>query len=171
MKKFIKYPSNYVKASDINISGWLNKDYEEPTYTSGHWEAIAEFDDGSRLEFTRPYTANGNYALEEEQQYNIECELLDKATATGKEVVFYTVNFVGDSDTGIDASTDIKADTSTSYTAYVNGEILDVFDNFDRAKTALTKEVDNIVAGDGEDSIDYTGCYIEDDAGTVLYSY
>lgn len=123
MKKFIKYPSNYVKASDINISGWLNKDYEEPTYTSGHWEAIAEFDDGSRLEFTRPYTANGNYALEEEQQYNIERELLDKATATGKEVVFYTVNFVGDSDTGIDASTDIKADTDPEVQAALGREV------------------------------------------------
>ena len=87
--------SSCIKANTINISGWLDRGYEEPAYTSGHWEAIAEFDDGSRLEFTKPYTANGNYALEEEQQYNIECELLDKATATGKEVVFYTVNFVG----------------------------------------------------------------------------
>ena len=29
-------------------------------------------------------------------QYDIECDLLDRATATGKEVVFYTVNFVCD---------------------------------------------------------------------------
>lgn len=80
-RTFTKYPSNYVRAS---------------SYKSAHWEAIAEFDDGTTLEFDKPYTANGNYALESEQQYNIECELLEKASNTGKEVVFYTVNFVED---------------------------------------------------------------------------
>lgn len=87
MKKFIKYPSNYVKASTVG---------EYAPYRSAHWEAIAEFADGTTLEFTRPYTADGNYRAEEEQQYNIESELLRKATNTGKEVVFYTVNFVGE---------------------------------------------------------------------------
>lgn len=94
MKRYIQSKSN----NTINISGRLNRDTEGEyaPYKSAHWEAIAEFDDGSTLEFTKPYTANGNYALEQEQQYNIECELLDKAVATGKEVVFYTVNFVGE---------------------------------------------------------------------------
>lgn len=77
----------YVKSSEF---------FDEPTCSSAHWEAIAEFDDGTTLEFTKPYTANGNYDLEQEQQYNIEQELLDKAVNTGKEVVFYTVNFVCD---------------------------------------------------------------------------
>lgn len=51
------------------------------------------FSDGSELEFTRPFTAKGSRA-EDEQQYDIECELLEKAVATGKEVIFYSVNFV-----------------------------------------------------------------------------
>lgn len=82
-RRFTKYPSNYVKA---------NSD----TCESAHWEAIAEFSDGTTLEFTKPYTANGNYALEIEEEYNIGCELLEKATNTGKKVVYYTVNFVED---------------------------------------------------------------------------
>ena len=81
-RQFRKYPSNYVKA---------NSD----TCKSAHWEAIAEFSDGTTLEFTRPVTVSGLEA-EADQQYDIECELLDKATNTGKEVVFYTVNFVCD---------------------------------------------------------------------------
>ena len=63
--------------------------YQGPCY----WEAIAMFSDGSELEFTRPFTAKGSRA-EDEQQYDIECELLEKAVATGKEVIFYSVNFV-----------------------------------------------------------------------------
>ena len=76
-----------------------------------HWHAIAEFSDGTTLEFDRAYNADGNYSLENEEQYGIESELLTKATDTGKEVTFYSVDFVDDSDIGIDASTDIKADT------------------------------------------------------------
>lgn len=86
----------YIKNNTTNISGWLNDEFgDEPAYTSAHWEAIAELDDGTRIEFIRPCTVR-NYADVEEQQYNIECELLDKAADTGKEVVFYTVNFVGE---------------------------------------------------------------------------
>lgn len=71
-------------------------DGEYAPYKSAHWEAIAEFSDGTTLEFTKPYTANGNYEMEEEQQYSIESELLRRAANTGKEVTFYTVNFVGE---------------------------------------------------------------------------
>ena len=60
-----------------------------------HWECIAELSDGSEIRFERLYRANGNYNKEEEEQYNLECELLEKAIATGKEVTFYTVNYVG----------------------------------------------------------------------------
>jgi len=92
MKRYIKSKTN----NTINISGWLKDEFfDEPTCSSAHWEAIAEFDDGTRLEFTRPCTVR-SYADVEEQQYNIECELLDKAVDTGKEIVFYTVNFVCD---------------------------------------------------------------------------
>ena len=60
------------------------------------------FSDGSELEFTRPFTAKGSRVEDEQQydiecellEYDIECELLEKAVATGKEVIFYSVNFV-----------------------------------------------------------------------------
>ena len=61
-----------------------------------HWEAYARFTDGTDIRFRKPYTANGNYEAEEEQQYRIECDLIYKATETGKEVEFYTVDFVED---------------------------------------------------------------------------
>lgn len=51
------------------------------------------FSDGSELEFTRPFTAKG-WRAEDEQQHDIESELLEKAVATGKDVIFYSVNFV-----------------------------------------------------------------------------
>lgn len=60
-----------------------------------HWEAIAEFSDGTTLEFIRPVTVRG-WRDEDEQQHLVEGELLDKAIATGKEVVFYSVHFVRD---------------------------------------------------------------------------
>ena len=59
-----------------------------------YWHAIARLEDGREIEFNRAYTANGNYAIECEQQYRVECELLARASSTGKEVVFYSVDFV-----------------------------------------------------------------------------
>ena len=79
-RTFTKYPSGYVRASS----------YEGRP----HWHAIAEFSDGTTLEFDKLYNANGNYALEEEEQYAIESDLLSRATDTGKEVTFYSVDFV-----------------------------------------------------------------------------
>ena len=61
-----------------------------------HWEAIARFTDGTEIRFNKPYTCNGDYEAEQEQQYRIEQNLLSKAADTGKEVEFYTVNFVED---------------------------------------------------------------------------
>lgn len=91
MKRYIQSKSN-----NTNIHGWLKDEFfDEPKCSSAHWEAIAEFDDGTTLEFTRPVTVKG-WQAENDQQYDIECDLLDRATATGKEVVFYTVNFVCD---------------------------------------------------------------------------
>ena len=81
-RTFTKYPSNYVGASSEFCK-------------SAHWEAIAEFSDGTELRFTRPVTVSG-WQAEDEQQYAIEQDLLRKAENTGKEVVFYTVNFVCD---------------------------------------------------------------------------
>lgn len=79
-RTFTKYPSGYVRASS----------YEGRP----HWHAIAEFSDGTTLEFDKLYNANGNYALEEEEQYAIESDLLSRAADTGKEVTFYSVDFV-----------------------------------------------------------------------------
>lgn len=81
-RTFTKYPSNYVKASS----------YEGRP----HWHAVAEFSDGTTLEFDKLYNANGNSALEEEEQYAIESDLLNRAVNTGKEVTFYSVDFVED---------------------------------------------------------------------------
>lgn len=58
-----------------------------------YWEAMATLEDGSEVRFTREYNADGNYYLEEEEQYNIECELLCKASDVGI-VTFYTVNLI-----------------------------------------------------------------------------
>ena len=80
--EFKRFISGYIKAS-------------EAVCNSAHWEAIAEFSDGTTLEFTRPVTVSG-WQAEDDQQYDVEQDLLRKAVATGKEVVFYTVNFVCD---------------------------------------------------------------------------
>ncbi len=77
MKRYIKSSRDY--------------DYSNEPY---YWEAIAEFSDGSELRFTRPYSESWN---DEEQQHAVEEILLDKASDTGKEIVYYTVNFVDNS--------------------------------------------------------------------------
>ena len=92
-RKFTKYPSNYVKA-DRSIKSSRYDSYDEST-PKAHWEARADFADGSSLEFNRPCTVTG-WQNEDEQQYEIESDLLRRAAETGKEVVFYTVNFVLD---------------------------------------------------------------------------
>ena len=61
-----------------------------------HWEAIARFSDGTELRFNRPYTAAGNFSAENQEQYEIEEELLNKAVDTGKEVETYSVVYVDD---------------------------------------------------------------------------
>lgn len=59
-----------------------------------HWHATAELSDGTTIEFERLYSANGNYHLEEVEQYRIETELLNRAAETGKVVIFYSVNYI-----------------------------------------------------------------------------
>jgi hypothetical protein len=77
--------------SDVEASSCINASSYEGR---PHWHAIAEFSDGTTLEFDKLYNANGNYALEEEEQYAIESNLLSRAADTDKEVTFYSVNFV-----------------------------------------------------------------------------
>ena len=60
-----------------------------------HWEAIAEYEDGFSIEKNFPYTANGNYAREEREKYDIECWLATFANDHG-EWTSYTVNYVED---------------------------------------------------------------------------
>ena len=45
---------------------------------NGKWVARATYADGTEIEKTFAYTANGNYEKECEEQYNIECWLLNK---------------------------------------------------------------------------------------------
>ena len=44
------------------------------------WVARARYEDGSEIEQRFPYTANGNYHAEREEQYRIECWLLERDT-------------------------------------------------------------------------------------------
>lgn len=53
------------------------------------WYAVAEYEDGTRIEKYYPYTANGNYNKECEEQYNIECNLLEK-----EGCIYYSVTYV-----------------------------------------------------------------------------
>lgn len=43
----------------------------------GKWIAKATYEDGTEIEKEYPYTANGNYYLENEEQHKIECELIE----------------------------------------------------------------------------------------------
>lgn len=41
------------------------------------WEASAEYADGTSVTKLFPYNEDGNYHLEEERKYELECWLLD----------------------------------------------------------------------------------------------
>lgn len=56
------------------------------------WLATVEFADGERIEKMFPYTANGNYRLEQEEQYNIE-ERMITTYGQDKEIVWYSVDY------------------------------------------------------------------------------
>lgn len=55
-----------------------------------YWEAIAEYDDGTRIEKRFPYHEGGNYEQENERQYQLEEWLLQAHDGC----TFYTINYV-----------------------------------------------------------------------------
>ena len=56
------------------------------------WEGYAEYEDGTVKTITRPYRANGNYSKECEEQYSIECELIE-----GHEgCLYYSVEYISE---------------------------------------------------------------------------
>ena len=59
----------------------------------GHWEAKAKYEDGSEICRDFAYTAVDDYELECEEQYLIECWLLER---DGPPAVWYSVNYVSD---------------------------------------------------------------------------
>lgn len=56
------------------------------------WVARAKYADGSELEKCFLYTANGNYRKECEEQYEIECWLLERDTES--PIVWYSVDYI-----------------------------------------------------------------------------
>ena len=61
----------------------------------GHWEARAKYADGSEVSRDFAYTAGGNYETECEEQYSIECWLLER---DGVPAIWYSVDYVDDYD-------------------------------------------------------------------------
>ena len=57
------------------------------------WIATAKYEDGFEIEKEFPYTANGNYSKEEEEQYEIECWLATIANKHGSWTS-YSVDYV-----------------------------------------------------------------------------
>lgn len=61
------------------------------------WRAYAEYDDGTEIDEFVPYTANGSYSKECEEQYDIECWLIEtKGIECGKSCTFYSVGYYGE---------------------------------------------------------------------------
>ncbi len=60
----------------------------------GHWEARAKYADGSEVSRDFAYTAEGNYETECEEQYSIECWLLERESES--PVIWYSVDYVPD---------------------------------------------------------------------------
>lgn len=58
-----------------------------------------------------------------------------------------------------------------SYLALFNGEILDVFNDFDEAKAALKSEIDAAIADGNADGVDFGECWIEtnDENEEIMY--
>lgn len=54
------------------------------------WLAEAEYADGTSISRYFPYNENGNYNLECERQYQLECWLIERNT----ECVWYSVNYI-----------------------------------------------------------------------------
>ena len=58
------------------------------------WIARAKYADGSEIEKRFPYTADGNYARECEEQYEIKCWLLGRETDS--PCIWYSVDYEED---------------------------------------------------------------------------
>ena len=58
------------------------------------WEARANLANGESLERRFPYTADGNYVLEIDEQYACECWLMEEASERGTTVDWYSVDYV-----------------------------------------------------------------------------
>lgn len=58
-----------------------------------HWEARATYEDGYEIDKEFPYTANGNYLKEDEEQYKIEAWLIEEAH---EGCTWYSVNYVAE---------------------------------------------------------------------------
>lgn len=54
------------------------------------WIARAEYEDGTTIEKTFSYNENGNYTLENERQYEIECWLIE----AHEGCVWYSVDYL-----------------------------------------------------------------------------
>lgn len=59
------------------------------------WEAHGEYEDGTEIRKEFSYRENGNYAKEEERQYELECWLMEQMEIHGN-LTFYSVNFIDD---------------------------------------------------------------------------
>lgn len=59
------------------------------------WIAIADYTDGTHIEMEFSYNADGNYILESDEQYGIECWLIDKAKEHGG-IEWYSVDYVNE---------------------------------------------------------------------------
>ena len=58
----------------------------------GHWNARATYNDGTEIDKDFPYTANGSYEREDEEQHDIEEWLIDEREGCN----WYSVNYVDD---------------------------------------------------------------------------
>ena len=81
--------------SNINVNAFLNADkffVNNQVSHNGHWEGYAEYEDGSTARINRPYRANGNYDRECEEQYSIECELME----LHEGCLYYSVDYISE---------------------------------------------------------------------------
>lgn len=61
----------------------------EKLFTKGHWIARARDINDCLYEKQFPYTANGNYIREQEEQYKYECWLMENID----DIVWYSVDY------------------------------------------------------------------------------
>ncbi len=59
----------------------------------GKWIGKADYTDGTYIEKEFSYTADGNYVLESDEQYAIECWLIEQADEHGG-IEWYSVDYV-----------------------------------------------------------------------------